>query len=399
MSALATSAHVPLRPRGMSRHLMSERELQMARITHRDLARLLEVLQATNAATDIEAFCQRVAATLPQFIAADLSACLALDASTFQILACAQSPADLTFPEMERLFTLLAKEHPLLLQSESRGGDRALRISDLCPPSQWDAVPIYRAFYRRLGVRHLMGRGLMIGGRTLLWVELGRRHRDFTERDLFLLDLIGPHLEQPGRHAWLIGLLRERRSLVLRATEDIELGIVTLRASGAVREITERGQELLERYFGRGESLPPELSTWVESCLEGRASPDALTEDQRYVFSGPETCLEVRLIRGTGLSLLTLQERPRLDPETQLPLSQREEEVLRLLTQGKSNRAIAEALHTSPRTVGKHLEHIYAKLGVTSRTAAAARAMERAYEGKGGAPLPPSSSPAGRGSQ
>jgi DNA-binding CsgD family transcriptional regulator len=42
---------------------------------------------------------------------------------------------------------------------------------------------------------------------------------------------------------------------------------------------------------------------------------------------------------------------------------------------GKSNRDIAEILELSPRTVNKHLEQIYEKLGVENRTAAAAIAM------------------------
>jgi hypothetical protein len=42
--------------------------------------------------------------------------------------------------------------------------------------------------------------------------------------------------------------------------------------------------------------------------------------------------------------------------------------------QGRTNRAIAHALEVSPRTVAKHLEHIYRKLGVSSRAAAGYRA-------------------------
>ncbi len=53
-------------------------------------------------------------------------------------------------------------------------------------------------------------------------------------------------------------------------------------------------------------------------------------------------------------------------------LTRREVEVARLAAEGKSNREIATVLVLSERTVGTHLEHIYAKLGVSSRTAVAA---------------------------
>ena len=53
-------------------------------------------------------------------------------------------------------------------------------------------------------------------------------------------------------------------------------------------------------------------------------------------------------------------------------LISRESEVLAWLAKGKTNRDIAQILGLSPRTVDKHLEQIYAKLGVENRTAAAA---------------------------
>jgi DNA-binding CsgD family transcriptional regulator len=50
--------------------------------------------------------------------------------------------------------------------------------------------------------------------------------------------------------------------------------------------------------------------------------------------------------------------------------------VLVWVSKGKSNRYIGEILGLSPRTVNKHLEQIYAKLGVENRTTTAAIAME-----------------------
>jgi DNA-binding NarL/FixJ family response regulator len=55
-------------------------------------------------------------------------------------------------------------------------------------------------------------------------------------------------------------------------------------------------------------------------------------------------------------------------------LTRRETEVLAWLAKGKTNRDIGEILGLSPRTVNKHLEHIFQKLGVETRTAAAALA-------------------------
>jgi DNA-binding NarL/FixJ family response regulator len=57
-------------------------------------------------------------------------------------------------------------------------------------------------------------------------------------------------------------------------------------------------------------------------------------------------------------------------------LSDREVEVLRLVAHGLSNRQIADTLVISPRTAEHHVQHLYTKIGATTRAAAAMFAME-----------------------
>jgi len=54
-------------------------------------------------------------------------------------------------------------------------------------------------------------------------------------------------------------------------------------------------------------------------------------------------------------------------------LTEREIQILRLVADGHTNASIARALDVSPRTIAKHLEHLYRKLGVSSRAAAVSR--------------------------
>lgn len=65
-------------------------------------------------------------------------------------------------------------------------------------------------------------------------------------------------------------------------------------------------------------------------------------------------------------------------PAVGLPfgLTAREAEVLRLVAEGLTNVQVAERLFRSPKTISRHLDSIYAKLGVTTRTAAARLAVE-----------------------
>lgn len=69
-------------------------------------------------------------------------------------------------------------------------------------------------------------------------------------------------------------------------------------------------------------------------------------------------------------------ERPAPERLTELGLTPREADVMCLLAVGRSNRDIALELGISPRTVGKHLEHGFRKLGVGDRSSAAARVWE-----------------------
>jgi DNA-binding CsgD family transcriptional regulator len=63
--------------------------------------------------------------------------------------------------------------------------------------------------------------------------------------------------------------------------------------------------------------------------------------------------------------------KPRPPAFAKLSLTPREEQILYWIAQGKSNAQIAKILAISAATVSKHLEHIYPKLGVENRTAAA----------------------------
>jgi len=67
---------------------------------------------------------------------------------------------------------------------------------------------------------------------------------------------------------------------------------------------------------------------------------------------------------------------PRARRERPAGLSQREVEVLRLLTRGLSNKEMAERLYLSPDTVKRHIQHIYDKTSLSTRAGATLFAME-----------------------
>jgi DNA-binding response OmpR family regulator len=131
-------------------------------------------------------------------------------------------------------------------------------------------------------------------------------------------------------------------------------------------------------FHGEGDLLPPKVQEWLQKCsFSDVKSADTIVlasdlSPLKLQFSyvgqvAPEEIL-LRLVEGEI-------ENDNLVLKRKLQLTQRESEVLMWIARGKSNRDIAEILSLSPRTVNKHLEQVYAKLGVENRTAAAALAV------------------------
>lgn len=99
----------------------------------------------------------------------------------------------------------------------------------------------------------------------------------------------------------------------------------------------------------------------------GAPPSPALIVEGVSALGANEVLFCIREDRGAGSFARRLQER--------FDISGREAEVLCWLSQGKANRDIAEILDLSPRTVNKHLERIFRKIGVENRTAAAAMVL------------------------
>jgi DNA-binding NarL/FixJ family response regulator len=99
---------------------------------------------------------------------------------------------------------------------------------------------------------------------------------------------------------------------------------------------------------------------------------DKLISAIRTAAAGESAWTRDELRRVTG-ALAT----PRLAADVEVPLTQRESEVLRQLAYGLTNKEIAQALHISYETVKEHVQHILRKIGVSDRTQAAVWAVRK----------------------
>jgi DNA-binding response OmpR family regulator/DNA-binding CsgD family transcriptional regulator len=175
------------------------------------------------------------------------------------------------------------------------------------------------------------------------------------------------------------------RTQARNALDAFGYATITVRATdGRLMWQTPLARDLLRRYCGTEAPVTPvPVVQWLRRHL---AQADAPQEPPRLsVPLGPRQ-LVFRLHRHVGDEdggdwLIVMEERSDEATVEQLvqafALTAREAEVLYWVCQGKINRDIADILGASPATVKKHLERVYAKLGVETRTAATAMAMNR----------------------
>ena len=161
-----------------------------------------------------------------------------------------------------------------------------------------------------------------------------------------------------------------------RALEEMGQPAFACDVNGTLLWATRVAEELLESTGADLESWQPVLSRDLPSWLTRSPERNAtlrLTSEQAEVsvrYLG-------RPLPGEYLMRFVLNEEvaARQALQAAFDLTDRETQVLFWLSRGKTNQEIAQILEMSPRTVNKHLEPVFRKLGVENRTAAVATAL------------------------
>ena len=151
--------------------------------------------------------------------------------------------------------------------------------------------------------------------------------------------------------------------------------------AGHLRWTTPQAQTLLGRAGASDQWLDDALPERLRPLLSGEVN-----RERPLLVDGLDRQLEIRYLGQTGADeyLLRLVDPERPSESEQLKaafsLTNREAEVLLWIGRGKTNREIGLILSMSPRTVNKHLEQIFKKLGVENRTTAAAMSIRHLNE-------------------
>jgi len=345
-----------------------------------DLHSALHLLhEVADAAGDGDGFAHAGVAALARFVASEITTLSVCDLQSGRREVVAGTPACAIGDADRAAFDRHFRGHPLVRYHAELRGPLTHRISDSVPFARFRESALYSEYYRRIGIDHAVALPLLADERLLVSFVMNRRKSDFGERDWALLECVRPNLARLYRLtreaeqaraacAGLDALLHEADAALLRIDAGHRLRDAS---TTAIHWLAQHGIERLQR----GGMLPAVLGRCVAGLAPGqsRTLPTSQHPGERLLvraFADP--------LREGGRVLVLERRRDaaesiRLDPA--LPLTAREREVLRWVAAGKTDRDIAAILGISPRTVAKHLERSYAKLGVETRTAAVMRAL------------------------
>ena len=179
-----------------------------------------------------------------------------------------------------------------------------------------------------------------------------------------------------------VHLANARLTQSARAALDVSgRYLLAVNGVGKIMWATPQAQKLLSDALSADSDddvvLPDPIPQWLDQARKGK--PGSKAAIMTALPGNEQLRLQYMGTLGTNEFLLRLAKDSGAETPTEfsseLGLTTREGEVLSWLSKGKTNRDIAQILGLSPRTVDKHLEQIYSKLGVENRTAAAAIAV------------------------
>ncbi|MBE9050356.1 hypothetical protein IQ243_08025 [Nostocales cyanobacterium LEGE 11386] len=368
----------------------------MTTLKHRDVRLMQHFLQELHTLCNLEMLATKVISALPQVVGSDVTVWSPANFPQHRILPWITSRKfdSPMLEEVEQTANSHFYEHPLVRYYLETNDGRAYKISDfLCEQELHHLEGLYHRFLHLIDAEEQMILVLPIASASFslrnsftdIVIALHRPQRNFSDRDRLVLNLLRPHLIQAYENAQAVTQMQQELAQLHRTIE--QLGMITLSATGQVQTMTRKAWELLTQYFQdslpQAFQLPELLQRWVKYQISLMSEGDDVTQFYPPLRIERENqYLIVRLIcdRQQEQYILILEEQPpsSLSPEslTMLGLTKREAEVLFWVAKNKSTKEIAALLNCSDKTLEKHFEHIYEKLGVRTRVAAIMKALE-----------------------
>ncbi|MGA2248910.1 MAG: helix-turn-helix transcriptional regulator [Verrucomicrobiota bacterium] len=287
-------------------------------------------------------------------------------------------PENLASEEHVKIIGRLAHQNPLAAYYFATNDGTWKMPTDFCPQEDFEKLALVREGYAPLGIRYQIAAILAMMEGTAHALTLHRTTRPFEEREREILNAIHPHLVNSYVNALVHSRVKDSLSEVQAAIEMAPGAYGHFGARGNVIWLQERAKTWLNEFFPEevrnAEEIPQSVSQLLKESLRQNQAPRQLEKlahaEILTVCLGPSP---------VGGWFLRLERKPTSLPPHFRPLpqfSQRKNEVLKWMVEGKRNAEIATILRLSPRTVETHVANILAQLVVENRATAILRVME-----------------------
>jgi DNA-binding CsgD family transcriptional regulator len=362
-------------------------------LSERGLDRLLGLIGDAYGHDDLDSFRRALLGALGRAVPADYRSYNEVGVRADEIVGISDPPVDARLVEV---WGRLAHQHPVIRYVRRTRDGRPWRISDHMHPAEFRRLELYRDFYRPLGVESQVALTLPSAAPLLIGIALSRGPRDFTDEEVEILARARPHLIQAYRDAQLSGARERLLEAIGRGLQEGGWMLAVVDRDGAVQFATPDAATALEVTARRG-------------APAGRLDRDLVERIDRRRARGAARGTPIVVERPGGpLLVRPMPGRTRAEPDVlllergdgglsaarlaELGLTGRQAEALRWIALGRTVPEAARLMGVAPRTAAKHLQLAYARLGVSSRSEAAATAWAAT-----GLPEPPAA-PAAEGS-
>jgi DNA-binding CsgD family transcriptional regulator len=342
----------------------------------RDVDALMSTVAELTAVRSVDDLRHDTVALLPKVVRTTLIAWNEVDLSTGHIEAVMTPERD--WDGGPQAWAEHIGSHPVIAYFQATNDGRPYAISDFLSEEAFHETGIYQHFYRHLEAEDQLS-FVLPHPDLLVGIALNREVRGFSQDDHRLANHLRPFLVQAYRNAAAFDrsrLLLEQMNTRMEADGE---GLVLADTEGRLVDRTPGAADLLGRWFPSTEptQMPQALADWLAvRGHPGPAWPLILDRDGSRLLArrlpGPDHSLTSVLLTEPPVgrarnALLTVG------------LTGRQADVVAIMADGASNADIAERLDISIRTVDKHLQRAFDKLGVENRTAAAnlVRQLER----------------------
>jgi len=282
-------------------------------------------------------------------------------------------------------------QHPTVAWYQTHPDEpgRALRLADFVTRREWHSLDLYQTFFGEYPIEDQLTVSWRTADGAPAGIPVNRDRRNFTARERELLDVLRPHIVHLHRQADERARARRAIAALDQAAREGGRAVVLLGRGGAADFATGPALDWMRTYFppngDPADHLPEPLADWVgvaRQRLNGNGEVPAPATP--LVLERGDRRLRVSFVAATApgeQDALFLEERRDglpADRMRALGLTERESAVMRCADRGLTTIQIALELGNSPRTVQKHLERIYQKLEVPTRTAALAKIRQAA---------------------